>query len=327
MACQPSLSVNFALSSSIFVSLSECAVMNDIRDILLPLNGIFPIHPMMTTALGVAEKFQAQLSAIFLENSSEQLIAFAGEGLATGTVTEMMDEALSLKEERLKEIYTIFETLQAQGKHSWHLLTQEPQEKTEKAAAPKANVISTFFSLLENGHHHGFAFRARLADISIVPSLEGRKDTDSAEILHQLLYESGCPLLVIPPHQVENIGTHIAIAWNGSIESSLTLRASLPWLKQAQKVTILFTEEETLHGPAASCVQDFLALHHIPATLSSFSSEKRNIGAALLQATKKIEADMLVMGASSHSRLRQLILGGNTRYVLENTHLPILISR
>ena len=74
-------------------------------------------------------------------------------------------------------------------------------------------------------------------------------------------------------------------------------------------------------------VLGYLALHSIHPEVAQFRSMDRDVGRGMLAAAREFGADLLAMGAYSHSRLRQLILGGVTRHVLENAALPVMMAR
>jgi nucleotide-binding universal stress UspA family protein len=101
----------------------------------------------------------------------------------------------------------------------------------------------------------------------------------------------------------------------------------LPWLKRAEAVRVLHAGAYQRRGPSAAEVIPYLALHGILADVAEFTPLNRDVGAGLLAAAADFGADFVGMGAYSHSRLRQLILGGVTRHVLENSRLPVLMSR
>ena len=90
---------------------------------------------------------------------------------------------------------------------------------------------------------------------------------------------------------------------------------------------VLHSDDYQRRGPEAPELLDYLALHGLRATLQSFKAIDKEVGAGLLAACSNFGADMLGMGAYSHSRLRQLILGGVTRHVLENAALTVLMAR
>ena len=92
----------------------------------------------------------------------------------------------------------------------------------------------------------------------------------------------------------------------------------LPWLKRAEAVRVLSAEEYQRRGPGAQDLAAYLALHDVRAEIATFRPVEAAVGAGMLGAAREFGADLLAMGAYSHSRLRQLILGGVTRHVLEH---------
>jgi nucleotide-binding universal stress UspA family protein len=117
------------------------------------------------------------------------------------------------------------------------------------------------------------------------------------------------------------------VAWNGTAESAAAVYAVLPWLKRAEAVRVLSAEEYQRRGPGAQNLASYLALHDVRVELATFRPIDRDVGAGMLAAAREFGADLLAMGAYSHSRLRQLILGGVTRHVLENATLPVMMCR
>ena len=98
-------------------------------------------------------------------------------------------------------------------------------------------------------------------------------------------------------------------------------------MKQAEGVRILSADGYQRRGPAARELAAYLALHGINAEIVMFRPIDREVGAGLLDAAHEFGCDLLAMGAYSHSRLRQLILGGVTRHVLEKSTIPVMMSR
>lgn len=117
------------------------------------------------------------------------------------------------------------------------------------------------------------------------------------------------------------------IAWNGLSNSAAALGSVMPFLRGAEAVRILASPEYFRRGPTASEVADYIAHHGVTADIVQFSAIDREVGAGLLGAAQDFRADLMSMGAYSSSRLRELILGGVTRYVLENANLPVLMNR
>jgi nucleotide-binding universal stress UspA family protein len=101
----------------------------------------------------------------------------------------------------------------------------------------------------------------------------------------------------------------------------------MPWMKEADAVRILSADGYQRRGPAAPELAAYLALHGVAADIVMFPSIRNSVGAGLMEAARQFGCDLLSMGAYSHSRLRQLILGGVTRHVLENANLPVMMTR
>jgi nucleotide-binding universal stress UspA family protein len=119
----------------------------------------------------------------------------------------------------------------------------------------------------------------------------------------------------------------VSVAWNGTAESAAAVAAALPWLHKAAAVQILASDEYQRRGPKAEGIQAYLRWHGIQAEITPFKPATREVGAGLLGAARDFNADLITMGAYSHSRLRQLILGGVTRHVLENAEIPVMMCR
>ena len=168
---------------------------------------------------------------------------------------------------------------------------------------------------------------ARLTDLTVVPHPEGGDDVSSSDALHAVLFDSGRPVLIAPQVALQSVGMRIAVAWNGTAESAAAVHAALPWMQRAEAVRVLSADEYQRRGPGAAALSQYLDLHGIHPEIAQFRPLEREVGRGLLAAAQEFGADMLVMGAYSHSRLRQLILGGVTRHVLENAALPVLMNR
>jgi len=101
----------------------------------------------------------------------------------------------------------------------------------------------------------------------------------------------------------------------------------MPILSKAETVVILTVgDTEDLDGPDGRALADSLAAQGINADIVETKSDGQSDGEAVLKAVDELEADLLVMGAYSHSRLRELIWGGVTQEVIEGTGIPVLMN-
>lgn len=169
--------------------------------------------------------------------------------------------------------------------------------------------------------------QARLADLTVVRHPNTPEEVSSSDVLHAVLFDSGRPLLIAPRVAPTTVGRRICLGWNGSAESAAAVEAAMPWLQRAEAVRILWANEYQRRGPQAQELQTYLAMHGVPADLKMFKPIDNIVGAGLLAAAQEFNCDLLAMGAYAHSRLRQQILGGVTRHILEHATLPVMMHR
>lgn len=184
----------------------------------------------------------------------------------------------------------------------------------------------------------GFAIRelamdARHADLIVVgqplPGSDGY--TIHAQLIEEILFSAGRPVLIVPyigakPEAPKNV----LIAWDGSQEVTRAVHDALPILKEADKVTVMVIDPDKRpdrHGdePGAD-IGRHLARHGLEVTVAQEVSLGLNIGEFLISRIADGDHDLLVMGGYSHSRLREMILGGATRTVLESMTIPVFLS-
>lgn len=195
------------------------------------------------------------------------------------------------------------------------------------APVPGAGTPGASFIAVVGREAETVAYQARLADLTVVPHPASGEDVSSSDALHAVLFDSGQPVLIAPRVAPTAIGTRVCLGWNGSAESAAAAYSALPWVHRASAVRILWAEEYQRRGPLAPDLADYLAAHGIAADISMFRPINNVVGAGLLAAAEAYQCDLLAMGAYTHSRLRQLILGGVTRYVLEHATVPLLMHR
>lgn len=143
-----------------------------------------------------------------------------------------------------------------------------------------------------------------------------------------LIFGSGRPTLVVPQEAAPSTFAHVAIAWDGSRVATRAAADAAEFLRRAARVTIIsVTDEKALPaGSPSERLAEHLSRHRIAADVSVAQAEGRPIGAVLQGHARAIGADMLVMGAFGHSRLRDFVMGGATKGVLHDLKLPVLLS-
>lgn len=162
-----------------------------------------------------------------------------------------------------------------------------------------------------------------LADIIVVSRPTAKAKLARSFLLAALL-RSGRPVLVLPRRQARIPGRHIAIAWNQSAEASRTVAACMPLIAGAEQVSIISCGNEDRRGPKARDLATYLKHWDVGANV--LRTKGRNEEKELLQAYKDSDADLLIMGAYSRSRLREVVLGGMTEQMLWHSNIPVLLQ-
>jgi nucleotide-binding universal stress UspA family protein len=171
---------------------------------------------------------------------------------------------------------------------------------------------------------------ARYADLVVVgqPNATdaGAVEPDFPE---RLLLAAGRPLLVVPyAGDFTEVGKRAIVAWNASREAARAVTDAIPLLREAKTVQLVaFNPDAAAHGdvPGAD-VGLFLARHGIKVTVSQQTADDVDVGNQLLSRAADLDADLIVMGGYGHSRLKELVLGGVTRTLLESMTVPVLMS-
>ncbi len=166
----------------------------------------------------------------------------------------------------------------------------------------------------------------RLFDL-IVLGRPGRGPRDPRMApLEAALFESGRPVLIAPPTAPKEIGRNILVAWNASTEQARANASALPLLRDAAQVTVLSIEGWTTPGPTGEQAARFFRMDGVKATAVTIKTGSRSAGEAILDHAKSLGCDLIVKGAYTQSRLRQMIFGGATRHVLAAATLPVLMA-
>jgi len=144
--------------------------------------------------------------------------------------------------------------------------------------------------------------------------------------LEAALFESGRPVLIVPPTLPKELGHNVLVAWNGSTEQARTNAFAMPLLRGADEVTVLTVEGGMTPGPTGDEAALHLVRNGVPATAVNVAPAGRTTGEAILDHAELRGCDLIVKGAYAQSRLRQMIFGGATRHILAHATLPVLMA-
>lgn len=170
--------------------------------------------------------------------------------------------------------------------------------------------------------------RAMTCDLACIAA--NLRDTDDVfdQVVQGVLFQS--PIgLVLNTVSVSN-PQHIFLAWDGGMAASRAAHVAMPMLKAASKVTIgcfdlPSTRSQAGEDPGVD-VASWLSHHGCAVTVTQYPSGGQDIGTCIQQRAAEIGADLIVMGAYGHSRLRETVFGGTTRTMLKQTDMPVFLA-
>lgn len=144
---------------------------------------------------------------------------------------------------------------------------------------------------------------------------------------HELALRAGRPILAIPyAGSYPIIGNRVLVGWNGSKEATRAVHDAMPFLTAASKVIVFGINQEGSRGTTGAELARHLARHGVKVEVAHTVVEDMGLGEALLSAVADQGADLLVMGAYGHSRLREMVFGGVTETVLSSMTVPVLLG-
>jgi nucleotide-binding universal stress UspA family protein len=173
---------------------------------------------------------------------------------------------------------------------------------------------------------------ARAADLVVAAQSEANwQGSPYLDIADRLAVESGRPVLIVPNEGVHmDFGKKVLVAWNARREAARAVFDALPLLQQADEVKVVWVNPQA-EGAApvdvpAGDICAALARHGVKCEATEVAHPHTGVGRTLLARAAEYGSDLLVMGCYGHSRLREFVLGGASRHVLEHMTIPVLMS-
>jgi nucleotide-binding universal stress UspA family protein len=215
------------------------------------------------------------------------------------------------------------------------VVEMERKRRTEEARAAEAE-----FRQAERRHRASAEWRLSMDDAGAALRLSARyadlvlaaqpvpEDPVGKAFAGELILGAGRPVLFVPyAGSFPDCGKRVLVAWNASREAARAIADALPVLARAVAVEVVAFEPGGDHGaiPGAD-IAHYLARHGVKASASRDVAPDLDIGARILSRAADSAADLIVMGAYGRSRLRELVLGGATRALLDAMTVPVLMA-
>jgi nucleotide-binding universal stress UspA family protein len=281
-----------------------------IRTILAPLAEGLDSEALLDATLPLGQKFNSHIRAVFIRPDPDTLRVLVPEiaGGAWGAYAEL--------ERKFRE--SVAE--QRRRFEDWRARRGLPTD-----VAPGYDGCSASWSEQIGDIESIVTKLGRVNDLIVVErpvsaALATQSCFDAA------VFGTGRPTLVLSGHQQRDITDHVMIAWNGSLEATRATAAAMPFLHRSKRVSIFTSLKYGTDTSDLGDLAEALRWHGIRTPEVVFPDKAESTGPALEAAANKHEATMLVMGAYTHSRLRQTFLGGVTEYLLAHSPIPLLMS-
>jgi nucleotide-binding universal stress UspA family protein len=273
------------------------------KTLLVPVDGRSKSTRSLELAYRIAGMFDSHLVGLFVKPTAYIPSSVRGEG-AEKLLQELQQR---VAEEAVREARARFESVQkpaAMERVEWRT-----------AESPRAEAV---------------ALHARYADLVIVNQTDP-ESVDATHFADAVLLSVGRPVLLVPyAGEIKRFAESVLICWNASREASRAVTDALPLLKRAANVTVMSVDgfpTGSGHGESPGAdIALYLARHGIKAEVSRTAAGSLDIGSVILSRAFDMSADLIVMGAYGHSRVREIVLGGATRTLLQSMTVPVLMS-
>ncbi|HVP85258.1 MAG TPA: universal stress protein [Rhizomicrobium sp.] len=281
-----------------------------IKTILVPLAGDAD-EATLELAHAIAKQFDAHIDVLHVRaNPVQELVQMTvGDGLVTRTLWDAITDEIKRKRDKAKNSFDAF------------CKTKDLRAVADPklSPTPNANWIEC-----EGEFAREVAARARFHDLTVTT----RGAFDAGE-LGDILVRSGRPILLASHSKKhEPVFGTVAIAWKETAESAHMISAAMPIIEEAEKVVIFVAAEDgdtNVKIGSAEKLSDHLRWHGVEPEIHCISGEAGEVGQTLVHAAQKAQAGLLLLGGYGHSRAREFVLGGVTRYALDSTDVPVFI--
>lgn len=285
-----------------------------LRHLLVPMTGLPADRAALTAALGLARAFDAHVEALFIRQHPADAVPLLGEGMSGAMIDDIVRAAEAETNLLQEAARRLFEAL---------LIEHEVPASDVPLATPGP---TAFWRETIGRPDETVALEGRLADLIVLPHCGDDPNGRLTLAAETALLDSGRPILLIPPSPPTEIGRRVAVAWNGGAESARAVAGAMPFLHGAETITVLTAETHATPAAAASNLARHLAWHQTSVAVKVVHPGGDAVGHALLNTAKADGCDLLVLGGYGHSRMREMIMGGVTRYMLTHADIPVLMA-
>ncbi|GGD11242.1 universal stress protein [Aquisalinus flavus] len=209
------------------------------------------------------------------------------------------------------------------------LCAQSDIQIVTSAQHSDAKGATASWEVFDRAMPYGYTAIARLADLIVLAKPEPAAPAWQQGLVEEMLFQTARPVLMLGETEtLAKMPQRVVLAWNGGREAARALSAALPVLKHARHVDVTTIGKINSNAEPPESVVAYLALHGISAQISHLLLKRKDDPemAFVEHAARQKKADLVVMGAYSHNRWREVVLGGFTRQMIRESSVPVLMA-
>tara|TARA_E500000305_G_scaffold66990_1_gene53300 strand:+ start:987 stop:1856 length:870 start_codon:yes stop_codon:yes gene_type:complete len=286
-----------------------------LKTVLAPVLGNDADTAILNAARAIAEPHGAHIFVVHIHREPRDvLIPQVGMGMSAAMIEGLVEQAENSANEARAASLAAFD----RWREANDLVV------VEKPADTKG--ISISFEILVGEPAGLVARRGRMVDVICVVAPADRESTDDMAVAEAAMLQSGKATLVVPQGVTMSKISGVTVGWNASKEAASAVAHAMPLLETADKVLVMSGIDDDLTEEHLGTFVDSLLWHGVKAQAKSFDASSGSISGRLQAEAREADTHLLVLGAYSHSRLRESIFGGVTDDILTAARIPVLMA-
>lgn len=272
------------------------------KTLLIVLTDPAQVKDALASAVILTRRLDAHLDVLCLGVDQTQAVAFY-----PGTSIVLLDQSILAAQEDATALGNAARKILEQEDIRWSI---------EDGAAPMAGLSQLV------------AERSRYCDL-LLALRPGTRNRDAEYVIEAALFSGQIPVLLIPSSPLSASWQRVVLGWDQSNEALRAVRAALPLLQSAQSLSIAIIDPPAYgaeRSDPGGALSQMLSRHGVHAEVSVLARTLPSIAEEINRHVLDKGADLLIMGAYGHSRLRESILGGTTRSMLEKAMVPVFMA-
>lgn len=252
----------------------------------------------LEVAKHAAERLEAPVDAIAVRPDAREAVPLIGEGMSGDLVAQIIASSEAAAEAKMKATKALYEVAGLGASATFDIET---------------GIESAVVARL--GRMHG---------LNVLPC--GPLSDSGSDVIAAALFDAGRPALIAPLHKIESLGKRIAIFWKDSPEAARAVWSAFPFFAEAEQIKAFTVGDDAADELSLNRLKDALGRAGVEVEAEFIAPKRATDGDQLIDAAAEMNADLIVMGAYSHSRLREFVFGGVTQTMLEALARPVFMA-